>query len=355
MKKPLLMVSAAMLTGLASAQSSVTIFGLLDVTLQKATGSVADRTQLTQGAYGASRLGFRGVEDLGGGLSASFHLEAAVFPDSGIGGASNSNNQASGTATATAGTQGLTFNRRSTVSLISKDWGELRVGRDYTPTFWNLLYGDVFLLSGIGLSANYTYNVASTSIVGTRASNSISYWTPNTLKNFGVQYMHYLGENPSNAQPKDGTGDQVRLFYAGDGSGFSAGASWNKTSYSTGDLSQKTVYAGYDFKVVKIVGSYSHDALGVVDGKGGTIGAQVPLGAHLLKASYSQYITSAAGSPKVERFAVGDVYYLSKRTWVYGTLAHQSNSGGSSAALGGAVTGPNQPSNGAEIGLVVSF
>ena len=52
-----------------------------------------------------------------------------------------------------AGTQGLTFNRRSTVSLAG-GWGELRLGRDYTPTFWNLTIFDAFGTNGLGSSTN---------------------------------------------------------------------------------------------------------------------------------------------------------------------------------------------------------
>ena len=66
---------------------------------------------------GSSRLGFRGVEDLGGGMRAEFWLEAGVANDSGAGSATNSNNQAV-TGLASAGTQGLTFNRKSTVGLV---------------------------------------------------------------------------------------------------------------------------------------------------------------------------------------------------------------------------------------------
>ena len=96
-------------------------------------GDVADKTQLTNSGYNSSRLGFRGTEDLGGGMSASFWLEAGVNNDDGTGAATSTNNQAiAAPAPAVAGTQGLTFNRRSTVSLAG-GWGELRLGRDYTP------------------------------------------------------------------------------------------------------------------------------------------------------------------------------------------------------------------------------
>ena len=78
--------------------------------------------------YG-SRLGFRGTEDLGGGLNASFWLEAGLNNDNGTGASTSTNNSTSTSQAGASGSQGLTFNRRSTVSLAST-WGELRLGRD---------------------------------------------------------------------------------------------------------------------------------------------------------------------------------------------------------------------------------
>src|SRR3954463_10735371 len=119
MRKIFVAGMAIMSAGFASAQSSVTLFGVVDATL--AYGSAggpggASRFQLTNSGYNSSRLGFRGTEDLGGGLSANFWLEAGFNSDNGAGSATNINNQASGSAAAVAGTQGLTFNRRATVS-----------------------------------------------------------------------------------------------------------------------------------------------------------------------------------------------------------------------------------------------
>ena len=70
MKKSILAAAALGLAGAASAQSSVTLFGIVDVNLARGSGSLTDKTQLTNSGYNSSRLGFRGVEDLGGGLRA---------------------------------------------------------------------------------------------------------------------------------------------------------------------------------------------------------------------------------------------------------------------------------------------
>lgn len=155
MNKSLIGMAVLVAAGTASGQSSVTLFGVVDATLSYGHGTISNKTQLTNSGYNASRLGFRGVEDLGGGMSASFWLEAGLANDNGTGAASNPNNQATGAAAANAGGQGLTFNRRSTVSL-SGGWGELRLGRDYVPQYWNLATFDPYGNLGVGTGQNLT-------------------------------------------------------------------------------------------------------------------------------------------------------------------------------------------------------
>src|SRR5687768_10697028 len=216
MKKSLIALAVMAAAGAASAQSSVTLFGIVDATLAWGRGTVADRFQLTNSGYNSSRLGFRGTEDLGGGMSASFWLEAGVNNDNGTGAATNLNNQVSGggatgtctvagatpavvgvpvtctSAVAMNGTQGLTFNRRSTVSLAG-GWGELRLGRDYTPQFWNLTVFDPFGTNGVGTTQ--TLNSIITGVTAVRASNTIGYFLPGNLGGFYGQVQHYRGEN----------------------------------------------------------------------------------------------------------------------------------------------------------------
>ena len=136
MKKTLIALAVLAAAGAASAQSSVVLFGIVDATIAHGSGNVSNKTFLTNSGYNSSRLGFRGVEDMGGGMNAGFWLEAGLSNDDGQGAGTNSNNQAAGSGASVAGRQGLTFNRRSTVSL-GGSWGEIRLGRDYTPQFWS--------------------------------------------------------------------------------------------------------------------------------------------------------------------------------------------------------------------------
>jgi len=100
----------------AQAQSSVTVFGVADIGYVHTSASGVSKNQLASDGNTSSRLGFRGTEDLGGGMKAGFWLEGALAIDS--------------PAT-------LSLTRRSTVELMG-NFGEIRLGRDYVPTFTNL-------------------------------------------------------------------------------------------------------------------------------------------------------------------------------------------------------------------------
>lgn len=338
--------TSAFVAAPASAQSSVTLFGVVDATLAIGKGSVADRTQLANNGYNSSRLGFRGREDLGAGLSASFWLETGFAPDTGAGQNTNTNNQPSGAA----GGGGLTFNRRSTVSLAG-NWGEVRLGRDYTPQFWILSDFDPFGVNGVGTSQ--TFSGIITGVTSTRASNSVGYWLPANLGGVYGQVMYYLGENPSTpANVKDdGEGYGVRLGYA---SGpLNVAVATSRTNYAAGDVRQSNLGAQWDFGVVKLLGHVSRDKAGATDASGWLIGASAPVGAGEIRASLSQYkIDPGAGpDPKTRKVALGYVHNLSKRTAVYATYARVRNSDGAAVALNGSTTAANASSSGFDFGI----
>ena len=141
MKKSLLALAVlGAFAGTAAAQSSVTIYGVLDMSIAKrndcspcavnpgAPGSEAWTMQQST----TSRLGFRGNEDLGGGLSAQFQIEHRFNPDTG------------------AQNQTPFWNGRSYVQLTSASAGAVYLGREYTPAFWVQLKSDPFGNDGVG-------------------------------------------------------------------------------------------------------------------------------------------------------------------------------------------------------------
>ena len=164
-------------SGLAAAQSSVTVFGVIDIGVQRLSNGPNSLSLMSIDGLQTSRLGFRATEDLGDGLSAGFHLEGALSPDT--------------------GGSTLDFRRRSTVSLSSKDLGELRVGRDYTPTFWNISRFNAFGTNGVGAASNLIYGfdgLSGTASTVVRSNNSVGYFLPGNLGGVYGQAMYAFGE-----------------------------------------------------------------------------------------------------------------------------------------------------------------
>ncbi|MDB5875339.1 MAG: putative porin precursor transrane protein [Ramlibacter sp.] len=359
MKKYLLSSAMIAVSSMACAQSSVTLFGVIDSTFQRGAGSVADRTQLGSGGNTTSRLGFRGVEDLGGGMSASFWLEAALAVDNGQGGNSNSNNQTTGTSVAPNGTQGLAFGRRSTVSLAG-NWGELRLGRDYSVQYYNRFHSDPFGNNGVGSSQVAVGTLGGP--VSSRVSNAIMYFLPSNLGGFYGEAQYYLGENASNAgvTADDGTGGGFRVGYRA--GSLDVALAHARTQYAqtatTGNITSTNLSGRYDWDAISAMAGYYRDrvdTLAGLTGRGFHVGGIYRVGAGEIKALWSDYKSSAAGSPETKKLSLGYVHNLSKRTSVYGTYARVRNSGGATTALNGAVTAANQSSSGLDLGVKHSF
>ena len=381
MKKSLIALAVLAASGTSFAQSSVTVWGIVDAAVSRGNGDVNSVTRLVGSGISSSQLGFRGTEDLGGGMKANFWLEAGLSNDSGAGGGTTTNNTSSGTGatssttiagTATAGTvatngtQGLTFNRRSTVSLTG-GFGEIRLGRDYTPHFWNWTVYDPFGTNGVGTNRAMLSSVAlggttgSTTGTSVRASNSVTYLFnhgANATYAAGGNGLHaavqmYFGENASNsATPKDGDGSGIRVGY--NAGPLSAAVGTGQTKFAAGNLKMTNVGAGYDMGVARLIGQITRDQLGTVKGDGMLVGVTAPMGAGLVRASYSTYENKATTADS-KQIAVGYVHNLSKRTRAYVTYASVDNANGAAVALGGATGVANKASSGFDIGMTHSF
>ena len=110
--------------------------------------------------------------------------------------------------------------------------------------------------------------------------------------------------------------------------------------------------ASYNFGPATLMAQVTKDELGAVKGDGMLLGVAAPMGAGLIRASYSTYETGTAESKQT---AIGYVHSLSKRTRAYVTYANVSNSGGAKAALGGATGVADKSSSGFDIGMTHSF
>lgn len=352
--RPLLVMSAVVLVSPVMAQSTVTIYGIMDVAVNSVYGGLSSSKYVSSGGNSTSRLGFTGREDLGGGLYAGFDLEAQVDADTGAGGATNTNNQASG-ATATGA---MTWNRYSILK-FGGTFGELRLGRDYTAHYRNRVDVDPFGNQGIASSQAQAGSLGG--VTNTRASNMINYVTPPTLGGFYAVLNYYLGENQSGiATSKDGTGASFRVGYrAGP---WLAAISQGKTNYAStatiGDITSTNAALAYDFGPARLMAGLYRDRVernSPLTGKGFIVSTTVPVGSHEIKAAYSRYGTDAAGSPTSDKLVVGYVHNLSKRTALFTNVAYVKNSGGASASLPGSTTTANGNSKGINAGMRHAF
>lgn len=347
MQKTLL---ALTLLGTSSAvMAQTTIYGIMDSMYSYGKSNKDSVSALGSGGNMTSRFGFRGVEDLGGGYRAEYNLESQVFVDSGAGQATNTNNQSSGVTTTA-----MSFARRSTISLFGP-LGELRVGRDFASHYRNRVEVDPFGNAGVGAIQPFAGSIGG--VVSTRVSNMLGYYLPPNTGGIYGQAQYYLGENISGAaNSRDGTGVSVRLGY--EVGPLNVSAASGRTSYATtatlGTITSSNLGVRYTAGPITLMGGLYRDTVNAtkpVRADGWTVGGIWAPGAQQVKLALSQYGTDAAGNPKVRKVSVGYVYNLSKRTALYTTAAHVSNSGGAAVVLNGATAVANASSRGLDIGI----
>jgi predicted porin len=225
MKKLLIATAAlAMVAGTAQAQSSVTVYGILDINMASVdtTGSGASTAQ-TDNVLATSRLGFRGTEDLGGGLKAEFQLESLLVPSNGLAGAgSGTGNNASSEL----------FNRESWVGLNSTKMGAIRIGTT-----------DVTDAVNIDAKVSHAGDLALASELGTDKNKSVRYTTP-SFSGLSAQ-VGYSNETATTAAAGEGTAGMITAAYV---------------AYEAGKLG---LYAGMEERKVSQAYDQKHTIFGV--------------------------------------------------------------------------------------------
>ena len=324
MKKSLIALAAVAASGAAFAQSSVTVYGVVDTSIAYVKGAENVSGMLNNG-NATSRLGFRGVEDLGYCLKANFVLEGELSPDTG---ASNDKGDS------------LNFKRQSTVGLAGS-FGEVRLGRALTASYNAVSRYDVFGVAGLGSTLAWKNGYSN------RSDNMISYISPK-FSGFGVGIDYGFGEQKENRTAR----------YAGIGATYdngplSLGLGYDKANNGLDiagkkDLTTWQLGGSYDLSVVKLAAFYKETKYKVIATgdsdklKTWNLGVSAPVGAAgVVKASYNNYEWSDS-SEKAQQYSLGYVHNLSKRTALYGTYAFLKNKdNGNKFGLNGAFTGVN--------------
>jgi predicted porin len=314
MKKSLVALAAlGLFSGIVAAQSSVTLFGVVDMQVrQTRNGSAGSVKALASGGLATSRFGVRGVEDLGGGLKAGFHLEAGITPDVG-----------------TADTAKF-WGRRSTVSLISS-WGELRLGRDYNPTALNT-FAEPFGVVGVGSVGIFTYgqgsDLGSGATTVLRNDNAISYILPSMGGIYGSAMVAAGEGTPGNKLYG------ARLGYAAGPIDAAVGYSRTTATVSGTDFVQANIKAIYDFGFAKLNTLFDQKKFGALKQKMIMVGATAPVGVGEVRVAFG--VNNMSGGPAGSGFgdaddskliSLGYVHRLSKRTALYTTASRLTNDG----------------------------
>ena len=231
MKRTLLALAAlGAATGAFAQSSSVTLFGVVDASVAHVSTDGGSVTGLANGGNSSSRLGFRGVEDLGNGLKAGFWLEGGINVDD--------------------GGSSFKFDRRSTLSLMG-NFGEVRLGRDKTPTYQNLETFHAF--GDSGMAAINGHNLISSSATGTlegsnpkRYSNSISYLLPK-MNGFYGQASYAFGEKAKGNSNSLSSSMGVRLGYGNGPLNVALGYGTTKGGTAADTINYKTFNLGASY------------------------------------------------------------------------------------------------------------
>jgi len=309
MKKSL--VTLALMSAFAApafAQSNVTVYGVVDAGFEHTRSAGVNTSGVASGGMSDSRIGFKGQEDLGNGVTAKFVVEQGFNVDDG-----------------SEAESGKSFSRQAWVGLSSKTAGEIRFGRQNSLIYDATASVDPFAVGLAGNAAEFLgggfYNY--------RVDNAVTYIAP-SVGGFEGRVQYGFGEVPGS------TSDNRVVGFSG--------------AYTTGDLSvsvthnqqkvndlgldaKKTdtlVGATYNFKVAKAHVAYGQTKLeevGLGDGKLNNflVGVSAPVGTGTVLASYMHSDVKDADDAKSSQFSIGYVHPMSKRTKLYASYAHLSN------------------------------
>lgn len=344
MKKTFFALAAlGAMTGLAHAQSSVTLYGVADayvgqITTKSQVGAAAE-TKLSQSVVNgsgmsSSRWGLRGTEDLGGGWSAEFNVEGSY-------------EMSSGAVTSIAPQGNTLFGRASFVGLRGK-FGSVRLGRFSTSyslfrSATNNVYDSVtFSTTGAWSAGIQDFQ--------SRAANAISYTSPDFAGiSGGVTYG--FGENATAASSAENNASlylqyakgPLLLGYAHQRESQVAGGNIFGTStgapapaVAASDTRKYNVLGVvYDFGPAKLNGSYNTATNETRRDKEYQLGVSVPFGAAALAAGYARAKSEGSGLVPLKgtSYSVLGTYSLSKRTTAYAGVIGTERESGTAAAL----------------------
>jgi predicted porin len=359
----LIALTGLVATGAVQAQSSVTLYGMVDAGVETLTNVAAGgggrltRMPSNTGML-PSRVGLRGREDLGSGLNAIYTLEMGFAPDTGA-----------------SGQGGRLFGRQSVVGL-SGDWGAVTVGRQWTMLFWSLLDSDIAGPSVYGLGSLDNY------IPNSRIDNSIAYKGKFGDVTVGATYS--LGRDTVAVPPSPASTNcagengadskacrEASMMLKYDPKGWGAALGYDRINGGTAATfagltssalsDSRLLVNGYvNVATVKIAGGLirRNNEGNAARPKSDLwyIGAAYPvtpawtIDGTLAKLSYKN-----VNNFNSTMLTVKSTYRLSKRTAVYGQLGTIRNGSLTNVSVSGGAPGSNTPLGGSQTGLMAGI
>nr|WP_245746989.1 porin [Paraburkholderia lycopersici] len=319
----------------AHAQSSVTLYGALDTSIEITNPGAGWVARMDSGAYRGSRFGMRGVEDLGDGIKLLFELENGF-----------------GSADGTLAVAGTVFNRQAWIG-VGTPWGAVRVGRQYSPIY--IPFKGQLDAFGAGTIASGLDNLSK---ITPYESNAITYLSPE-IYGFSTTLMASLRDPSTDGNGLSGTVETFawrrgpfRISYAhqqqnGDGA---LRANLGGVSYVFGALTGFLAYFNGDGGTPR----YHNDGISVSARYAVTSRFRASLG-------YTWLRDRSGGDDDADQFSAACEYDLSKRVLLYASAGWLRNHGQAAFTLRGVnVTGlppswPGAPVRGVQIGVIDRF
>lgn len=339
--KPIAVCAIGICTA-AGAQSNVAIYGVIDVGVEYAKAGSVHRVSESPSIRTGSRLGFRGTEDLGDGLSTVFRLESGVNIDAGA-----------------AAQGGLMWGREATVGLASRTYGTVLLGRAPTAYFFNVLAVDAFLQGHAGSllasqrSTPTANNYLLPLLAQPRMDNSISYISPPLGGAVVVRLQGSLGEGSmslgrgyaGSARYTEGPWDATVIYVRQNGANNANGSARAFEIGGNYNFGFARVFLGYTKEVndcTTCTGAYARiqglRAGGAGDFRLTNVGVRAPMGAFTLIGQAtriqdrSDYV-APTGNRDALNLAVGAEYSVSKRTVLWGSIGTIGNKNESKYAV----------------------
>ncbi len=321
---------AGAVAGTAQAQSAVEVYGVVDMGFVRETGNIAGVTpstaignKLSSGVQSGSRLGFKGTEDLGGGLKGLFVLEAGVGVDRGS-------------------LIGAGFARQSFVGLQG-NFGTVTLGRQYTSYFLALnQFADPFASGLAGNAQNLMLpptagapdaRNGTDSDRAIRMNDTIKYATP-IVNGFRGEIAFGVGEKAIgslNGNSKTATGS---ITYSAKPLNVTLAHFRKNYNDNSDHMSSTLLAANWDFAVAKVFAALADNDWGTLGkNRDYLIGATVPFGPHTFIVSYIRKDARNSAN-NADQAGFGYSYALSKRTNLYAAYGRIDNKGLASYRIG---------------------